>query len=47
MFAFIHGVVADKGHNELVIEAGGVGYSLYCSLPSESVQSVFLLSSSG
>ena len=32
MFAFIHGVVADKGHNELVIEAGGVGYSLYCSL---------------
>ena len=32
MYAFIHGVVAEKGHNELVIEAGGVGYSLYCSL---------------
>lgn len=32
MYAYINGVVADKGHNELVIEAGGVGYSLYCSL---------------
>ena len=32
MYAFIHGVVAEKGHNELVIEAGGVGYQLYCSL---------------
>ena len=32
MYAYIKGVVADKGHNELVIEAGGVGYALYCSL---------------
>ncbi|MBQ9197965.1 MAG: Holliday junction branch migration protein RuvA [Clostridia bacterium] len=32
MYAYIKGVVAEKGHNELVIEAGGVGYSLYCSL---------------
>ena len=32
MYAYIKGVVAQKGHNELVIEAGGVGYSLYCSL---------------
>lgn len=32
MYAYINGVVADKGHNELVIEAGGVGYSMYCSL---------------
>ncbi|MBQ7454953.1 MAG: Holliday junction branch migration protein RuvA [Clostridia bacterium] len=32
MYAFIHGVVAEKGQNELVIEAGGVGYSLVCSM---------------
>lgn len=32
MYAYINGIVADKGHNELVVEAGGVGYSLYCSL---------------
>ena len=32
MYAYIKGIVAEKGHNELVIEAGGVGYSLYCSL---------------
>jgi len=32
MYAYIHGMVADKGHNELVIEAGGVGYSLICSM---------------
>ena len=32
MYAYINGIVAEKNHNELVIEAGGVGYSLYCSL---------------
>ena len=32
MYAYIHGTVAEKGHNELVIEAGGVGYSLFCSM---------------
>lgn len=32
MYAYINGIVAEKGHNELVIEAGGVGYSLFCSL---------------
>ena len=32
MYSYIHGVVAEKNHNELVIEAGGVGYQLYCSL---------------
>ena len=32
MYAYIKGIVAEKSHNELVIEAGGVGYSLYCSL---------------
>ena len=32
MYAYIKGIVAEKGHNELVIEAGGVGYLLYCSL---------------
>ena len=32
MYDYINGIVAGKGHNELVVEAGGVGYSLYCSL---------------
>ena len=32
MYAYIHGLVAEKGHNELVIEAGGVGYALLCSM---------------
>ena len=32
MYAYIKGIVAEKGHNELVIEASGVGYLLYCSL---------------
>lgn len=32
MYAYIHGTVAEKGHNELVIEAAGVGYSLFCSM---------------
>lgn len=32
MYAYINGIVAEKNHNELVIEAGGIGYSLFCSL---------------
>lgn len=32
MYAYISGTVAAKEHNELIIEAGGVGYSIYCSL---------------
>lgn len=32
MYAYIEGIVAEKGGNELVIEAGGVGYSLQCSV---------------
>lgn len=32
MYAYIFGTVAEKGHNELVIEAGGVGYLLSCSM---------------
>ena len=32
MYAFIEGTVAEKGVNELVIEAGGVGYLLSCSM---------------
>ena len=32
MYAYIRGIVADKGHNELVIEAAGVGYLLNCSM---------------
>lgn len=32
MYSFIRGIVADRGHNELVIEAGGVGYLLTCSM---------------
>ena len=32
MYSYIRGVVAEKGHNELVIEAGGVGYLLTCSM---------------
>ena len=32
MYAYINGIVAEKSHNELVIEAGEVGYSLFCSL---------------
>ena len=31
MYAYINGIVADKGQNELVVEAGGVGYALFCS----------------
>ncbi len=32
MYAYIQGIVAEKGHNELVVEAGGVGYQLLCSM---------------
>jgi len=32
MYSFIRGTVAEKGHNELVIEAGGVGYLMTCSM---------------
>lgn len=32
MYAFIEGKVADKGPNELVILAGGVGYLINCSM---------------
>lgn len=32
MYSFIRGIVAERGHNELVIEAGGVGYLLTCSM---------------
>ena len=31
MIAFIEGKVAEKNHGELVISAGGVGFSLLCS----------------
>lgn len=32
MYAFIEGKVADKGPGELVIQAGGVGYLMNCSV---------------
>lgn len=32
MYSYIRGIVAERGHNELVIEAGGVGYLLTCSM---------------
>lgn len=32
MYAYISGILAEKRHNELVIEAGGIGYSLICSM---------------
>ena len=32
MYAYITGIVAEKGHNELVIETGGIGYQLMCSM---------------
>ena len=32
MYAYIKGTVADKGQNEVVIDAGGVGYLLSCSM---------------
>ncbi|MBQ4074475.1 MAG: Holliday junction branch migration protein RuvA [Clostridia bacterium] len=32
MYAFLKGVIADKGQNEIVIDVGGVGYQLSCSM---------------
>lgn len=32
MYAYIQGVVTEKHHNELVVEAGGIGYQLLCSM---------------
>lgn len=32
MYAYIKGIVAEKGQNEIVIDAGGVGYLLSCSM---------------
>ena len=32
MYSYIRGIVAEKNHNELVIEAGGVGYLMTCSM---------------
>lgn len=32
MYAYIKGTVAEKGPNELVLDAGGVGYLLSCSM---------------
>ena len=32
MYAFLKGVIADKGQNEVVIDVGGVGYQLSCSM---------------
>ena len=32
MYAYLKGIVADKGQNELVLDVGGVGYLLSCSM---------------
>ena len=32
MYAYIDGTVAEKGNNEIIIEAAGIGYSLMCSV---------------
>jgi len=31
MYAYIEGIVAEKGHNEIILDAGGIGYQLMCS----------------
>ena len=36
MYAFISGRVAEKGSGEIVLEAGGVGYLLQCSMTTLS-----------
>jgi len=36
MYAYISGRVAEKGSGELIIEAGGVGYALQCSMTTLS-----------
>ena len=37
MYAYISGRVAEKGSGELIIEAGGVGYALQCSMTTLSL----------
>ena len=32
MYAYLKGTIADKGQNEVVIDVGGVGYQLSCSM---------------
>lgn len=32
MYAYLKGVIADKGQNEVVVDVGGVGYQLSCSM---------------
>ena len=32
MYAYLKGIIADKGQNEVVIDVGGVGYQLSCSM---------------
>ena len=36
MIDFIEGIVADKGHNEVIVNAGGVGFLLQCSMTTVS-----------
>ncbi len=36
MYAYIEGTVAYKGKNEVVIDANGVGYSIFCSMTTVS-----------
>ena len=36
MIDFIEGTIADKGHNEVIINAGGVGFLLQCSMTTVS-----------
>ena len=36
MIDFIEGTIADKGHNEVIINAGGVGFLLQCSMTTDS-----------
>jgi len=32
MYAYLKGIIADKGQNEVIIDVGGVGYQLSCSM---------------
>lgn len=32
MYAFLNGIIADKAPNEIILDVGGVGYSLSCSM---------------
>ena len=36
MIDFIEGTIADKGHNEIIVNAGGVGFLLQCSMTTVS-----------